>query len=78
MLTIHRQLILSLNGRFTLSDDSHGPLAVGLHYDKLYKYLKDRKLEKLWVLTEDKGNKLIAVEVAGTPWLNEWASLLEI
>ena len=73
-------MILSLQGRFTLSDDSHGPLAVGLHYDKLYGYLRDRKVEEVWVLSEEvnKGKKVVPMKVEGTPWLDEWVSMLSI
>ncbi|CUA70951.1 histidinol-phosphatase (PHP family) [Rhizoctonia solani] len=35
------QLIMSLNGVFVLSDDSHGPAVVGLNYDKLDAYINE-------------------------------------
>ncbi|POY74535.1 hypothetical protein BMF94_2295 [Rhodotorula taiwanensis] len=71
-------------GRFTLSDDSHGPLAVGLHYDRAYIYLEQEQLESLWYLegagttAEEpayrRGTR--AKSVAGRPWLLEWPNLL--
>ncbi|KDQ12419.1 hypothetical protein BOTBODRAFT_189161 [Botryobasidium botryosum FD-172 SS1] len=44
------QLILGHGGKFALSDDSHGPHAVGLHYDKLYAYLRDLGISEIWYL----------------------------
>ncbi|CAE6524702.1 unnamed protein product [Rhizoctonia solani] len=35
------KLIKSLDGTFVLSDDSHGPAAVGLNYDKLEAYINE-------------------------------------
>ncbi|GAA5850716.1 hypothetical protein JCM3766R1_000184 [Sporobolomyces carnicolor] len=78
--------ILEKGGRFTLSDDSHGPQAVGLHYDKAYKYLRDRQVRELWQLVPTgqrrgsepgaefrRGTKAVPVE--GQPWLEEWPRL---
>ncbi|GAA5957453.1 hypothetical protein JCM3765_001146 [Sporobolomyces pararoseus] len=82
--------ILERGGRFTLSDDSHGPQAVGLHYDLAYRYLKDRNVQQLWQLSTTgerreggggneaefrRGTK--AVRVEGQPWLDEWPKLFE-
>ncbi|KAI9003661.1 Polymerase/histidinol phosphatase-like protein, partial [Gaertneriomyces semiglobifer] len=33
--------------RFTLSDDSHGPKDVGLHYDRLWEYLKEMDVKNV-------------------------------
>jgi histidinol-phosphatase (PHP family) len=44
------QIIRRHNGRFTLSDDSHGPHAVGLNYHRLPKYLHAMDISELWVL----------------------------
>ncbi|KAF5360820.1 hypothetical protein D9756_004574 [Leucocoprinus leucothites] len=44
------QLILQRGGRFALSDDSHGPHAVGLNYDRAYHYLKSLNVAELWFL----------------------------
>ncbi|KAG9082317.1 histidinolphosphatase, partial [Ceratobasidium sp. UAMH 11750] len=35
------ELIKSLGGTFVLSDDSHGPAAVGLNYDRLTAYVEE-------------------------------------
>lgn len=44
------QLIVKMNGRFVLSDDSHGPHAVGLNYSRLLTYLLELGIEELWYL----------------------------
>ena len=44
------QVVKELGGRFTLSDDSHGPHAVGLNYNRLAKYLRDVGVDELWFL----------------------------
>ncbi|KAG8762518.1 histidinolphosphatase [Ceratobasidium sp. 423] len=41
------KLIQSLDGTFVLSDDSHGPAAVGLNYDKLTKYIEEMGITKV-------------------------------
>ncbi|CEQ38668.1 SPOSA6832_00122 [Sporobolomyces salmonicolor] len=79
--------ILAKGGRFTLSDDSHGPHAVGLHYDKAYTYLRDRNVQQLWYLApaaRSAGGELgkvrrgvAAKPIAGKPWLDQWPALLE-
>ncbi|TNY22169.1 polymerase/histidinol phosphatase-like protein [Rhodotorula diobovata] len=76
-------LILAKGGRFTLSDDSHGPQAVGLHYDSAYAYLRDRNVQELWRLIPasrtDPGVKrgVRAEKIEGRPWLDAWPQLLE-
>ncbi|KAG6876070.1 hypothetical protein C0993_005738 [Termitomyces sp. T159_Od127] len=44
------ELILKHGGRFALSDDSHGPHAVGLNYHRLPGYLKEVGITELWYL----------------------------
>ncbi|GAA6042116.1 hypothetical protein JCM8097_003115 [Rhodosporidiobolus ruineniae] len=75
--------ILVKGGRFTLSDDSHGPQAVGLHYDKAYEYLRERNVQELWRLvptTKIEGfggvRRGVRVEkIEGQPWLAAWREL---
>ncbi|GAA5984228.1 hypothetical protein JCM10908_006101 [Rhodotorula pacifica] len=76
-------LIARKGGRFTLSDDSHGPQAVGLNYDRAYRYMSDRRLGALWRLERaHKGaagafrRGCRAVKVDGQPWLDQWPALL--
>ncbi|GAA5845408.1 hypothetical protein JCM9279_003021 [Rhodotorula babjevae] len=75
-------LILAKGGRFTLSDDSHGPQAVGLHYDRVYAYLRERNVQELWRLVPasegDKVKRAVRAEnIEGRPWLDAWPQLLE-
>ena len=44
------QYILANKGRITLSDDSHGPQAVGLNYTKMKKYLRANGVKDVWRL----------------------------
>ncbi|KAF8878804.1 Polymerase/histidinol phosphatase-like protein [Gymnopilus junonius] len=46
------EVINSLGGRFALSDDSHGPNAVGLNYDRLPGYLQSVGVTQLWYLQQ--------------------------
>lgn len=47
------QLIKSHGGKFTLSDDSHGPLAVGMNYHLLLEYLQKIQITVIYVLERD-------------------------
>lgn len=49
-------MIVSLNGRLCLSDDSHGPLAVGLNYHRLHAYVVANSLTDIWYLSLDRGH----------------------
>jgi histidinol-phosphatase (PHP family) len=54
------QLILERGGKFTLSDDSHGPKDVGMHYDKLQAYLREMGVKSLYYLAlDDQGNTVV-------------------
>ncbi|EMD37152.1 hypothetical protein CERSUDRAFT_137663 [Gelatoporia subvermispora B] len=48
------QMILDAGGRFALSDDSHGPHAVGLNYARMAAYLRRIGVQGLWVLEHSK------------------------
>ncbi|KAK4056760.1 hypothetical protein OIO90_002312 [Microbotryomycetes sp. JL221] len=81
------ELIHSKGGRFTLSDDSHGPQAVGLNYDRAYEYLREQGVQELWYLAEandddgvqtqgqTKSRRVVPRKVEGTPWLDQWPAL---
>jgi histidinol-phosphatase (PHP family) len=56
------QLIISLNGRLCLSDDSHGPLAVGLNYHRLYSYLRSHSVDELWYLSLSSSSEAVETE----------------
>ncbi|KAH9811356.1 polymerase/histidinol phosphatase-like protein [Melampsora americana] len=44
--------ISKLGGRFTLSDDSHGPHQVGMNYAGVYNYLTKHKVQEIWFLEQ--------------------------
>ena len=67
-----------------MSDDSHGPHAVGLNYHRLIEYARQVGIEELWVLdrsteTRNTGGRLTAArEVPGRWWeLEFWRRLEE-
>ncbi|KAL4071839.1 polymerase/histidinol phosphatase-like protein [Scleroderma yunnanense] len=45
------ELIRALGGRFTLSDDSHGPHRVGENYPEMREYLRGLRVSELWFLS---------------------------
>ena len=71
--SIYFQLIIFCGGRFSLSDDSHGPHAVGLNYGKTRDYLLDIGVRELWELERTEtpnigGRYTRAVRVGGNWW----------
>jgi histidinol-phosphatase (PHP family) len=48
------QLIKSSGGKLCLSDDSHGPAAVGLNYGRLRSYLIQERVNQIWYLTDER------------------------
>jgi histidinol-phosphatase (PHP family) len=70
---VDKQLIMLHGGRFALSDDSHGPHAVGLNYQKMRDYLLRIGVRELWTLerTRDQnagGRSTAPVRVSGNWW----------
>lgn len=64
------QLIISKGGRLVLSDDSHGPAAVGLNFHLLYDYMVRMGVRDLWYLEQHDernvgGRKIRAVQYNG-------------
>lgn len=62
--------IIKSGGRFTLSDDSHGPHAVGLNYHRLREYVQRVGLKELWYLGPGQspnasGRKLMPILATG-------------
>ena len=78
------QIILAAGGRFTLSDDSHGPHAVGLNYCRLVQYARRVGINELWVLDcsgserNVAGRPGIANKVQGVWWEHEFWKRLEL
>lgn len=42
------QYFLSIGGRFTISDDSHGIDQVGTNYHRLLEYMKEVGITEIW------------------------------
>lgn len=72
MPLLPHQLILELNGRLCLSDDSHGPAAVGLNYGRLRAYLEARNVRCVWYLDIDLA--LEPVQPAADVPFGQWRS----
>ncbi|EPQ50302.1 histidinol phosphate phosphatase H [Gloeophyllum trabeum ATCC 11539] len=67
------QAILQLGGRLVLSDDSHGPQAVGLNYDLVKEYLTNMGVTQLHYLQISEepnnfGRHVVAVKVENHWW----------
>ncbi|KIK64229.1 hypothetical protein GYMLUDRAFT_221557 [Collybiopsis luxurians FD-317 M1] len=62
------KVILQAGGRLALSDDSHGPHAVGLNYHRVADYLRHEGVDELWYLEasenlNEAGRKVQAIKV---------------
>ncbi|KAI8066927.1 polymerase/histidinol phosphatase-like protein [Gilbertella persicaria] len=53
------QAIQQKGGKFTLSDDCHGPNDVGLYYEKLPVYLKETGIDTLYYLANQNGKVVV-------------------
>jgi len=47
--------------RFTLSDDSHGPNDVAMHYHQLSVYLKSNNVRNIYTLIKDDNGKVQSI-----------------
>ncbi|GAN02006.1 histidinol-phosphatase [Mucor ambiguus] len=54
--------ILERQGKFTLSDDCHGPNDVGLFYEKLPAYLKENHINTIYYLAYNQEGKTVVKE----------------
>lgn len=60
---------MSIGGRLTLSDDSHGPQAVGLHYKDAFKYLQAQGVNDIYCLSaRSDTNESAALSVMEGQW----------
>ncbi|ORY00274.1 histidinol phosphate phosphatase H [Basidiobolus meristosporus CBS 931.73] len=57
------EAILAKGGRVTISDDSHGPGDVGMHYGKLYEYLRELGIKELHYL-DSRDNEIVVSTLA--------------
>ncbi|KAG8904869.1 histidinolphosphatase [Tulasnella sp. 403] len=75
------KLILSRGGRIVLSDDSHGPQAVGGNYRRLFDYLVGVDVKELWYLERcdeaNAGGRKVRPKKYDGEWKSDswWASL---
>ncbi|KAG9288372.1 hypothetical protein G9A89_021403 [Geosiphon pyriformis] len=57
------RLIIGNGGKLTISDDSHGPAAVALNYDKLFEYLKEFQIHTIHYLDHDENGNFVIKEL---------------
>ncbi|KAF5325113.1 hypothetical protein D9619_009564 [Psilocybe cf. subviscida] len=67
------KIIIDFGGRFALSDDSHGPQAVGLNYHRLPRYLKSAGITELWYLEHSHVPNTAGRNVGPAKLKGEWA-----
>ncbi|KAJ7080942.1 Polymerase/histidinol phosphatase-like protein [Mycena belliarum] len=68
------EVILKNGGRLTLSDDSHGPHAVGLNYGRLPEYLQRAGVPELWFLESTEKPNAAGRHVQATKMDRSWAT----
>ncbi|KAJ7722849.1 Polymerase/histidinol phosphatase-like protein [Mycena metata] len=68
------QIILKHGGRLALSDDSHGPHAVGLNYARLPEYLKRAGVTELWFLEHSETPNASGRNIKATKMDRPWAA----
>ncbi|KAI8579317.1 hypothetical protein K450DRAFT_242660 [Umbelopsis ramanniana AG] len=71
------KLIQDRGGKFTLSDDSHGPKDVGLYYNKLQAYLREMGVGSLYYLALDDQGKPVVKEHKDAAEDTFWMKILE-
>jgi histidinol-phosphatase (PHP family) len=74
---------MTLGGRLALSDDSHGPKAVGLNYHRMREYLVQAGVHEIWKLEQSVqsnagGRFTQPIRVEGTWWEHQfWGANLK-
>ncbi|KAJ7747792.1 Polymerase/histidinol phosphatase-like protein [Mycena metata] len=68
------QIILKHGGRLALSDDSHGPHAVGLNYARLPEYMKRAGVTELWFLEHSETPNASGRNIKATKMDRPWAA----
>ncbi|KIM38841.1 hypothetical protein M413DRAFT_75462 [Hebeloma cylindrosporum] len=66
------EIIRSHGGRFALSDDSHGPQAVGLNYHRLREYLIHVDVSELWYLQRSSTSNAAGRTIQAVKFDGEW------
>lgn len=58
-ITNEEQEFLKMDGKFTLSDDSHGLGQVGLNFQRVQEYLLDNGINEVWYFDRDANGDLV-------------------
>ncbi|THU98477.1 histidinol phosphate phosphatase H [Dendrothele bispora CBS 962.96] len=66
------KFILERGGRLALSDDSHGPHAVGLNYHRMEEYLRKMGLNQIWFLERSETPNEAGRKVKTTKSVDDW------
>ncbi|KAG8928583.1 histidinolphosphatase [Tulasnella sp. 417] len=66
------KLIISKGGRLCLSDDSHGPSAVGLNFHLLYDYMVRMGVRDLWYLERHDERNVAGRKVRAVQYNGDW------
>ncbi|KAJ3996160.1 Polymerase/histidinol phosphatase-like protein [Lentinula boryana] len=66
------KIILQYGGRLALSDDSHGPHAVGLNYHRVLEYLRREGVPELWFLQACKSANKAGRNIQAVKAPDEW------
>ncbi|KAJ7604833.1 histidinol-phosphatase [Mycena polygramma] len=68
------KIILMHSGRLTLSDDSHGPHAVGLNYGRIPEYLQRAGVTELWFLENSASPNTSGRNIRASKMDRPWAT----
>ncbi|KAE9404108.1 histidinol phosphate phosphatase H [Gymnopus androsaceus JB14] len=66
------KVILQHGGKLALSDDSHGPHAVGLNYHRVFEYLRRENVSQLWYLQASKNPSKAGRSIEPVMVPDEW------
>lgn len=66
------QLMVAAGGKFCLSDDSHGPLQVGLNYHRVLQYITEQGLSGLSHLKKSEGSLTVETNASTLHDFTQW------
>ena len=67
-------MITSKSGRLCLSDDSHGPKAVGLNYLRMKDYLAESGIKEIWFLADRLEGQAATGKAQAKRYEGDWAT----